>query len=93
MKGDEDRGIVDQSALGMRVATFGAGVWLSYLVCATSAVYLWLTWERPHRALILAVFGAGFVGAAVVSRLPRERIVRSRFREAFSSAGASSTWR
>jgi diguanylate cyclase (GGDEF)-like protein len=83
MKGDEDRGIVDQSALGMRVATFAAGVWLSYLVCGTAAVYLGLTWERPHRALIAALFGAGFVGAAVVSRLPRERIVRSRFREAF----------
>jgi diguanylate cyclase (GGDEF)-like protein len=83
MKGDEDRGIVDQSALRMRVATFGAGIWLSYVVCGTSAVYVGLTWQRPHRALIAALFGAGFLGAAVVSRLPRERIVRSRFREPF----------
>ncbi len=83
MKGDEDWGIVDQSALGMRVATFAAGFWLSYVVCGASAVYVALTWQRPHRALIAALFGAGLLGAAIVSRLPRERIVRSRYREAF----------
>ncbi len=83
MKGDEDRGIVDQSAVRMRVATVSAGVWLSYVVCGSSAVYLALTWQRPHRTLIALLFGAGFVGAAIVSLLPRERIVRSRYREAF----------
>jgi diguanylate cyclase (GGDEF)-like protein len=83
MKGDEDRGIVDQSAVRMRVATVSAGVWLSYVVCSSSAVYLALTWQRPHRTLIALLFGAGFVGAAVVSLLPREQIVRSRYREAF----------
>ena len=39
MKGELDRGIVDQSAVAMRVATFAAGVWLTYVVCGTSAVY------------------------------------------------------
>ncbi|MGA2451892.1 MAG: diguanylate cyclase [Solirubrobacteraceae bacterium] len=83
MRGDEDRGIVDQSALRMRVATFSAGIWLSYVVCGSGAAYLALTWQRPHRPLIIALFGVGFVGAALVSFLPRERIVRSRFREWF----------
>jgi diguanylate cyclase (GGDEF)-like protein len=83
MKGDEDRGIVDQSALRVRVATIAAGVWLTYVVCGTSSVYVALTWEQPHRALIASLFGAGIAGALIVSRLPRERIVRSRFREAF----------
>ena len=83
MTADEDRGIVDQSALRMRVATFSAGIWLSYVVCGSSYAYLALTWERPNRTLIAALFGAGFVGAMIVSCLPRERIVRSRFREAF----------
>jgi hypothetical protein len=46
-------------------------------------VYLALTWQRPNRTLIALLFGAGFVGASVVSLLPRERIVRSRYREAF----------
>jgi diguanylate cyclase (GGDEF)-like protein len=83
MKGEQDRGIVDQSALGMRVATFAAGIWLTYVVCSASAIYVAATWERPHRALIASLFGAGFLGAAIIAQLPRERIVRSRFREAF----------
>jgi diguanylate cyclase (GGDEF)-like protein len=83
MKGDEDRGIVDQSAVRMRVATFSAGIWLSYVVCTSSAAYLALTWQRPHRVLIALLFGTGFAGAALVSLLPRERIVRSGYREAF----------
>ncbi len=83
MRGDEDRGIVDQSTVRMRVATFAAGIWLSYVVCGASAAYLAVTWQRPHRALIAVLFGAGFAGAAIVSRLPRERIVRSRVREVF----------
>src|SRR3982074_3354878 len=64
MKGEVDRGIVDQSAVGMRVATFSAGIWLTYVVCVTSAIYARLTCGLPPR-------------------LPRERIVRSRFREIF----------
>jgi diguanylate cyclase (GGDEF)-like protein len=83
MKGEENRGIVDQSALRMRVATFSAGIWLSYVVCASSAAYLTLTWQLPHRTLLAALFGAGFAGAVIVSCLPRERIVRGTYREAF----------
>ncbi|HEY4427180.1 MAG TPA: diguanylate cyclase [Solirubrobacteraceae bacterium] len=83
MKGEVDRGIVDQSALRVRVATISAGIWLTYVVCGSSAIYVGLTWGRPHRILIASLFGAGMAGAAIVSRLPRERIVRSRYREAF----------
>jgi diguanylate cyclase (GGDEF)-like protein len=83
MYGDEDWGIVDQSALAMRVATIAAGIWLSYVVCGASAVYVALTWDRPHRGVIALLFGAGLLTAAVISVLPREQIVRSRLREAF----------
>lgn len=83
MSNDDGRGIVDQSALRMRAATFAAGVWLTYVVCGSSAIYLALTWQQPNRSLILGLFGAGFVAAIVISLLPRERIVRSRYREAF----------
>jgi diguanylate cyclase (GGDEF)-like protein len=79
----DDRGIVDQSALRMREATFAAGVWLTYAVCGSAGGYIILTWHRPHRALIAILFGAGLFGAAIVSQLPRARIVRSRYREAF----------
>jgi diguanylate cyclase (GGDEF)-like protein len=79
----DDREIVDQSALRMRVATFSAGIWLTYVVCGSSAVYVALTWSRPHRLTISLLFGAGFIGGAIVSQLPREEIVRSRLRELF----------
>ncbi len=83
MHGQDDRGIVDQSALRMREATFAAGVWLTYAVCGSSGIYIILTWERPHRSVIAVLFGAGLLAAAVVSQLPRARIVRSAYREAF----------
>jgi diguanylate cyclase (GGDEF)-like protein len=83
MASGEDRGIVDQSALRMRVATFTAGVWLTYVVCGGGAIYVALTWARPNRSAILVLFGAGLAAAVFVSHLPREQIVRSRFREAF----------
>jgi diguanylate cyclase (GGDEF)-like protein len=83
MNGWDDRGIVDQSALRMREATFAAGVWLTYAVCGASALYVAFTWERPERLLIAMLFGGGLTGAIVIERLPRARIVRSRYREAF----------
>ncbi|HEX4466302.1 MAG TPA: GGDEF domain-containing protein [Solirubrobacteraceae bacterium] len=79
----EQRAIVDQWALRMRVATFAAGVYLTYVVCGSSAAYVILTWERPNRPLIATMFGIGLIGAAVIAQLPREKIVRSRYREAF----------
>ncbi len=78
-----DRGIVDQSALRMRESTFVAGVWLTYVVCGSSAVYVACTWSRPHRTLIAVLFGAGLLAGAIIAKLPQARIVRSRYREAF----------
>jgi diguanylate cyclase (GGDEF)-like protein len=83
MQSWEDRGIVDQSALRMREATIAAGVWLTYAVSGSSGVYIILTWDRPHRALLAFLFGAGLIAAAAVAQLPRAKIVRSRWREAF----------
>jgi len=80
--GDDQR-LDDPSALSMRAATFAAGIWLSYVVCGTCGVYILLTWHASNRSALALLFGAGFFGAAAVARLPRERIVRSRYREAF----------
>ena len=79
----DERGIVDQSALRMREATFTAGIWLSYVVVAAAALYVALTWERPHRIVITVLYGVGLAGAFTISRLPRARIVRSAWREQF----------
>jgi diguanylate cyclase (GGDEF)-like protein len=83
MASGEARGIVDQSSLRMREATFTAGVWLTYVVCGSCSIYIALTWQRANRSAILALFGAALFAAVVISHLPRERIVRSRLRELF----------
>jgi diguanylate cyclase (GGDEF)-like protein len=83
MNGRDDRGIIDQSALRMREATFATGVWLTYFAGGGMEVYFALTWQRPNRTLLTVLCGVAIVSALIVSQLPRERIVRSRFREVF----------
>jgi predicted signal transduction protein with EAL and GGDEF domain len=78
-----DRGIADLSALRVREATIAAGVWLSYALCAAGALYVALTWDRPHRLVIAGLCAVGVAASITVSLLPRERIVRSRLREEF----------
>ncbi len=74
---------LDSSRLRLRVQVIGAGVWVTYLLCLALAGWLVVTWDRPYREPIAALIAAGVLGAYVVSRLPAERIVRSRYREAF----------
>jgi diguanylate cyclase (GGDEF)-like protein len=79
----KDRSIVDTSALRMREATVTAGVWLTYAVGGLGEVYVVLTWQRSNRPALAALFAMAVLAGIVVSLLPRERIVRSRFREVF----------
>lgn len=74
---------LDSSRLRLRVQAIGAGVWVTYLLCLALAGWLVVTWDRPYREPIAALIAAGVLGAFVVSRLPAERIVRGRYREAF----------
>jgi diguanylate cyclase (GGDEF)-like protein len=74
---------LDSSRLRLRVQVIGAGVWVTYLLCLALAGWLVVTWDRPYRVPIAALVAAGVLGAFVVSRLPAEQIVRSRYREAF----------
>ena len=73
----------DSSRLRLRVQIVTAGVWVSYMLCAALAVWAVATWDRPHREVVVTLLGFAVVATFVVSRLPAERIVRSRFREAF----------
>jgi diguanylate cyclase (GGDEF)-like protein len=74
---------LDSSRLRLRVQVIGAGVWVTYLLCLALAGWLVVTWDRPYRVPIAALVAAGVLGGIVVSRLPAETIVRSRYREAF----------
>jgi diguanylate cyclase (GGDEF)-like protein len=74
---------LDSSRLRLRVQVIGAGVLVTYLLCLALAGWLAVTWDRPYREAIAALVAAGALGALVVSRLPAERIVCSRYRELF----------
>ena len=74
---------LDSSRLRLRVQVIGAGVWVTHLLCLALAGWLVVTWDRPYREPIAALIAAGVLGGFVVSRLPAEQIVRSRYREAF----------
>jgi diguanylate cyclase (GGDEF)-like protein len=74
---------LESSRLRLRVQVIAAGVWVTYLFCTAIAGWVAVTWDRPHRSAIAALVAVAVAGAFVVSRLPAERIVRSRYREAF----------
>lgn len=79
----EDLGIVDTWALRMREATIATGVWLTYVVGGLGEIYVALTLQRSNRPALAALFGAAIVATTIISLLPRERVVRSRYREVF----------
>jgi diguanylate cyclase (GGDEF)-like protein/PAS domain S-box-containing protein len=74
---------MDVSALRMREATITAGLWLTLGVGALGELYVALTWERPHRFELAVLFALATVTGILISLLPRERIVRSSWREPF----------
>jgi diguanylate cyclase (GGDEF)-like protein/PAS domain S-box-containing protein len=74
---------MDVSALRMREATITAGLWLTLGVGALGSTYVAFTWERPHRLELAVLFALATVTGILIAVLPRERIVRSRWREPF----------
>ena len=81
--GAREEPVVDISAARIRVASVKIGVWLTHMICAGGGIYVALTWGRPARTELAVLFGVGALGGLVVSRLPWERIVRTRWCEAF----------
>jgi diguanylate cyclase (GGDEF)-like protein len=76
-------GSASEQEIQTRLASVAVGVWLSVIVCIGSALYAFQTWDRPNRALILAVIALGVLSAPVVKSLPLERIVRGPRRDLF----------
>jgi diguanylate cyclase (GGDEF)-like protein/putative nucleotidyltransferase with HDIG domain len=75
--------VVDISAARIRVASVMIGVWLTFVICAGGGIYVALTWHHVARGELTALLAAGALGGMVVSRLPWEQIVRSRWCETF----------
>lgn len=83
MRGAEGAQVLDISAARLRVATVKIGCQLSYVTCGFGAIYLALTWHQPHRPELVALFVTAGLGTFVIASAPVERIVRSRWCEAF----------
>jgi diguanylate cyclase (GGDEF)-like protein len=74
---------LESSRVRLRVQVIAAGVRVTYLLAIAMAVWVVATWHRPYREPIAALVIVALLGAFVVSRLPAETIVRSRYREVF----------
>jgi diguanylate cyclase (GGDEF)-like protein/PAS domain S-box-containing protein len=75
--------VPDVAALRMREATIVAGVWLTLGIGVLGELYVVLTWDRANRAELVVLFALAVLAAVFVWLLPRERLVRSRWREPF----------
>jgi diguanylate cyclase (GGDEF)-like protein len=74
---------IEQDDLRLRAQMIAAGVYTTYLICAAIGIWLALTWSQPNRTPMAVMLVLAFGAAVIISRLPADRIVRSRFREAF----------
>jgi diguanylate cyclase (GGDEF)-like protein len=65
-----------------RLDTVPAGTWVTFLLCAAGLIYALAYADADHRGVLVALLVACAVAGGVVTVLPWERIVRSRWREA-----------
>jgi diguanylate cyclase (GGDEF)-like protein len=73
--------VVDGTDLGVRLASVPAGVRVTFIVCAAAAIDVNFYADPARRVALAAVLVTAVLGAAGMSLLPWERIVRSRYRE------------
>ncbi len=60
-----------------------AGVATTFGVSFAASIYLAMTWQQPHREVDLILWAVACAGGVLVWWLPTERIIDSRFRNAF----------
>ncbi len=60
-----------------------AGVWLTIASCVAGALYALATWDDSNRGLLLALFGFGIATALAIHLVRPERLLRSRYADAF----------
>jgi diguanylate cyclase (GGDEF)-like protein len=76
--------IEDRAEVRFRVESIDIGIRLVLLMCAAGILYAFYTWDdHGGRQLIVSLLGVSAVVALTIYLLPRERIVRSRWREPF----------
>jgi diguanylate cyclase (GGDEF)-like protein len=72
-----------EDELRLRVRMIGAGIWLSVGLLAAVAGWIGATWTDPHRGGLAAMAAGAALATAIIATVPRDRIVRSRWREPF----------
>jgi diguanylate cyclase (GGDEF)-like protein/putative nucleotidyltransferase with HDIG domain len=80
----------DPFATTFRLGTLRTGVWPTLLVCLNCSIYLLLTWDQPHRPILLGVITAAAGSAVAISRMPMERVLGGRLCEPFFLAWTGS---
>src|SRR5437868_7575386 len=76
--------IEDRSEIRFRVESIDIGIRLTLVMCVAGILYALYTWdERGGRQLIVSLLGISAAVALLIYLLPRERIVRSPYREPF----------
>ena len=73
--------VLDVAALRIREATIAMAVPLTFSVSGLGLLYVALTWQRPHRIELAALFAVSALSSIPLYRM-REWMVRSRWREA-----------
>ncbi|HXD55691.1 MAG TPA: EAL domain-containing protein [Solirubrobacteraceae bacterium] len=81
MRKQAESDVLDVAALRIREATIAMAVPLTFSVSALGLLYVGLTWDRPHRLELTALFVVSALSSIPVYRM-REWMVRSRWREA-----------
>lgn len=79
----ESKWAVEVSHAHLRAQMVKAGVWLTIASCATGTLYAFATWEQSNRALLMALFGTGIATAVAIHLVRPERLLRSRYSDAF----------
>jgi diguanylate cyclase (GGDEF)-like protein len=64
------------SDLELRLRTLQTGVWPTLVACTVAVAYAVMTWDRPHRDVLVGMGVAAVLSAIVVHVLPMEVIVR-----------------
>ncbi|HEX6713436.1 MAG TPA: EAL domain-containing protein [Thermoleophilaceae bacterium] len=75
--------MIPESEIRVRLESVRVGQMLSFVVCGGAQIYVFATWEEPHRLFLSGIFLLGVVISALISFLPVERIVRGPRREWF----------
>jgi diguanylate cyclase (GGDEF)-like protein len=79
-----------EDELRLRVRMIGAGIWLSVGLLAAVGGWIAATWADPHRGGLAAMAAGAALATSIIAVVPRERIVRSRWREPFFLAWSTS---